>query len=162
VEFLSSSIIAIFPANHSKILACINALRSQKAPGLTNVLKTLLTELISKLFPCPEKPYRAWVCVSMSVNECNRNPLHRQWVGYKGVRLKKEKIMSNILRQSVWMYRTTTWFWNSLLRHTQYFYVHSLLMEGTVVFVTHVNRVNIFRLRAFTITEILDSCVSYQ
>jgi hypothetical protein len=43
---------------------------------------------------------------------------------------------------------------SSFLRHTRCFYVHSLLIEGTVVFVTHVNCVNIFRLRVFTTTDV--------
>ena len=51
-----------------------------------------------------------------------------------------------------------------MLLETPYFDIHSLLRsfaedESNVVFVTHVNCFNIFRLRAFATTVILDSSV---
>ena len=94
-------------------MLCINALRCQKAPGLTNVFKKkLLTELISKSFPCPEKSYQACVCQWVQRSATVTLITDNGWVEMGAT--KKEKLMSNILNQSVWMYRVT-WFWKLLI-----------------------------------------------
>jgi len=87
VQFLSSSIIVIFPrptlensavhqrpsqSEGSRLNEC-----DEDAFSLTNFEAVPLSrEALPSVCVC--------VCVVMSVNKCNSNPLHRQYVGRKG------------------------------------------------------------------------------